>query len=69
MDETTTTPASSPLLGAGWSDPLEEEVRGRVRAFIEAILEEELSAALGRERTSGPGMPVPAGATATGKDR
>ena len=50
MDETTTTPATSPLLGAGWCDPLEEEVRGRVRAFIEAILEEELSAALGRER-------------------
>ena len=50
MDETTTTPAPSPLLGAEWSDPLEDEVRGRVRAFIEAILEEELSAALGRER-------------------
>ena len=29
MDETTTTPATSPLLGAGWSDPLEDEVRGR----------------------------------------
>jgi putative transposase len=50
MDETTTTPAPSSLLGAGCSDPLEEEVRGRVRAFIEAILEEELSAVLGRER-------------------
>ena len=50
MDETTTTPAPLPLLGAGWSDPLEEEVRGRVRAFIEEILEEELSAALGRGR-------------------
>ncbi len=50
MDETTTTPALSPVLGAGWSDPLEDEVRGRVRAFIEEILEEELSAALGRSR-------------------
>jgi putative transposase len=50
MDETTTTPTPSPLLSAGWSDPLEDEVRGRVRAFIEEILEEELSAALGRER-------------------
>jgi len=50
MNETTTTPAPSPLLGAGWSDPLEDEVRGRVRAFIETILEEELSAALGRGR-------------------
>jgi putative transposase len=58
MDETTTTPAPSPLLGAGWSDPLEDEVRGRVRAFIEAILEEELSTALGRgryERATDPG--------------
>jgi len=50
MDETTTTTTPSPLLGAGWSDPLEDEVRGRVRAFIEEILEEELSAALGRSR-------------------
>ncbi|WP_167767222.1 transposase [Jannaschia formosa] len=34
----------------GWSDPIEDGVRGRVRAFIEAILEEELEAALGRGR-------------------
>jgi transposase-like protein len=50
MDETTTRQALSPLEEAAWSDPLEEGVRGRVRAFIEAILEEELSAALGRDR-------------------
>ena len=50
MDETTTTPSPSPLFGGGWSDPLEDKVRGRVRAFIEAIFEEELSAALGRGR-------------------
>ena len=50
MDKITTTQAPSPLLGAGWSDPLEEGVRGRVRAFIEAILEEELAVALGRGR-------------------
>jgi transposase-like protein len=50
MDETTTTQAPSPLFGAGWSDPLEDEVRCRVRGFIEEILEEELSAALGRGR-------------------
>ncbi|MRX52341.1 hypothetical protein GI374_18650 [Paracoccus sp. S-4012] len=31
MDETTTTPTPSPLLGAGWRDPLEDEVRGRGR--------------------------------------
>ena len=50
MDETTTMQTPSPLLGAGWNDPLEDEVRGRVRSFIEEILEEELSAALGRGR-------------------
>ena len=50
MSETTTTSAPSPLLGAGWSDPLEDGVRGRVRAFIEAILEAALEAALGRGR-------------------
>ena len=50
MDDTTTTQGPSPLLGADWSDPIEDGVRGRVRAFIEAILEEELKAALGRGR-------------------
>jgi putative transposase len=58
MNETAMTQVPSPLPGAGWSDPLEDEVRGRVRAFIEAILEEELSAALGRgrhERAEGAG--------------
>jgi transposase-like protein len=50
MDETTTTQVPSPLLGEDWSDPLEDGVRGRVRAFIEVILDEELQAALGRSR-------------------
>src|ERR687898_1667161 len=36
--------------GSEWFDPLEEAVRGRVRSFIEDLLEEELEAALGRER-------------------
>jgi transposase-like protein len=40
----------SPFAGSEWFDPLEEAVRGRVRAFIEELLEEELEAALGRER-------------------
>jgi putative transposase len=40
----------SPFAGSEWFDPLEEAVRGRVRAFIEDLLEEELEAALGRER-------------------
>jgi putative transposase len=33
-----------------WFDPLEAAVRGRVRTFIEHLLEEELEAALGRRR-------------------
>lgn len=40
----------SPFAGGDWFDPLEEAVRGRVRAFIEQLLEEELEATLGRER-------------------
>jgi hypothetical protein len=36
--------------GAGSFDPLEEAVRGKVRTFIEAILEEELEASLSRKR-------------------
>jgi len=40
----------SAFAGSEWFDPLEEAVRGRVRSFIEDLLEEELEAALGRER-------------------
>jgi putative transposase len=40
----------SPFAGSDWFDPLEEAVRGQVRVFIEDLLEEELEAALGRER-------------------
>jgi putative transposase len=39
-----------PLLGADWFDPLETGVRQHIRGFIETMLEEELAAALGRER-------------------
>jgi transposase-like protein len=42
--------APSAFSGSDWFDPLEEAVRGQVRAFIEQLLEEELDAALGRER-------------------
>jgi putative transposase len=41
---------SEHLLDAGWSTPLEAGVRGTIRGFIEALLEEELEAALGRAR-------------------
>src|SRR4029450_10520809 len=40
----------SPFAASDWFDPLEEAVRGQVRAFIEELLEEELEAALGRGR-------------------
>jgi transposase-like protein len=62
MDETTTTGAAAPLL-EDWSDPIENGVRSRVRAFIEAILEEELEAALGRSRYERTEQGPPAGAT------
>jgi transposase-like protein len=42
--------APSPFVGSDWFDPLEDAVRSQVRAFIEALLEEELEAALGRRR-------------------
>lgn len=50
MTEFITEKSPLPLLGADWSDPIEDGVRSRVRGFIEAILEEELTAALGRGR-------------------
>ena len=50
METTTTQTAALPLLCDDWSDPLEDGIRSRVRDFIEAILEEELEAALGRKR-------------------
>lgn len=52
MDQATR--SSPPLppadLGTDWFDPLEDAVRGQVRALIERLLEEELEAALGRSR-------------------
>lgn len=38
------------LLGEGWRDRIEAGVRGRIRGFIEEMLEAELLQALGRER-------------------
>jgi len=65
MTSHTTTWDSEPLLaGEGWREGIEAGVRDRVRGFIEAVLEEELKAALGRERyarltaTSEPGVPA-----------
>jgi putative transposase len=46
----TATPSGSLFDGSAWFDPIEAGVRERMRGFIEAMLEEELTAALGRAR-------------------
>ena len=50
MDQATPSAPTPPLagLGADWFDPLEDAVRGQVRAFIEQLLGEELETALGQ---------------------
>ena len=50
MTEPTLSTTRYPFLGDDWFDPLEEAVRHRVRGFIEATVEAELEAALGRRR-------------------
>lgn len=54
MDENTKRSGIALQVGAGGHDPLEDEVRQRVRSFIETILEEELQTALGRGRYQRP---------------
>ena len=53
MEETSTkTQADGTALftGGAWFDPIEAGIRDRVRGFIEELLEQELTAALGRTR-------------------
>ncbi len=49
----TTAEAADTTLFAGeaWFDPIETSIRGRVRGFIEELLEQELTAVLGRSRS------------------
>src|SRR5271166_2191955 len=49
-DSTSTSAAESLFTGETWFDPIEADLRGRVRGFIEAMLEEELAVVLGRGR-------------------
>ena len=51
-DSTTTQAAQAAFLFAGeaWFDPIEAGIRERIRGFIEALFEEELTTALGRGR-------------------
>src|SRR3954454_2071560 len=50
--DSTTTPADGmgPFSGEAWFDPIEAGVRERVRGFIEELLQQELTATLGRVR-------------------
>jgi len=52
MEQGSTTEADGAGLFAGeaWFDPIEAGIRGRIRGFIEELLEQELTAALGRGR-------------------
>ena len=46
----TATPETNTFDGTAWFDPIETGVRERIRGLIETMLEEELTAALGRGR-------------------
>ena len=47
MEHHTASTSPVPFSGEDWFDPLEEAVRFQVRAFIEAMVEEEAEAARG----------------------
>ncbi len=58
MDDLRASTSPVPFSGEDWFDPLEEAVRFQVRAFIEALVEEEVEAALGgRKRYQRAGPP------------
>jgi putative transposase len=52
MDEDSTTATGQPAVfaGAAWFDPIEDGLRERIRGFIEELVEQELTEALGRRR-------------------
>src|SRR3954463_3027263 len=50
QDSTTVADGTGLFAGEAWFDPIEAGIRGRVRGFIEELLEQELTAALGRSR-------------------
>jgi hypothetical protein len=53
MEKNSTTTEAAPLFaGEGWFDPIEAELRERVRQFLEEMIEQEATAALGRAATS-----------------
>ena len=52
MDENSSkgTPEPTLFTGEAWFDPIEAGLRGRIRGFLEELIEQELEAALGRGR-------------------
>ena len=50
MDKNSTTDAAPLFSGEAWFDPIEAELRERVRGFLEEMIEQEATAALGRGR-------------------
>jgi transposase-like protein len=50
MDKNSTTEATPLLTAEVWFDPIEAELRERVRGFLEEMVEQEATAALGRSR-------------------
>jgi transposase-like protein len=45
-----TTGSTELLIGSEWLDPLEQQVRGGVRQFLQELIEQEVTEALGRLR-------------------
>src|SRR5512132_485288 len=53
------------FLGEAWFDPIEAGIREQIRGFIEGLIEEELTVALGRRRYErGPGETASSGSAA-----
>ena len=50
QDSTTAAGGTGLFAGEAWFDPIEAGIRDRIRGFIEELLEQELTAALGRTR-------------------
>ena len=50
MDKNTTTDAAPLLTAEAWFDPIEADLRERVRGFLEEMIEQEATVALGRSR-------------------
>ena len=50
MDKNSTTDGAPLLTPEVWFDPIEAELRERVRGFLEEMIEQEVTAALGRGR-------------------